>query len=192
MCGVWNHRIYDVVPTTSSMVTPHFCMKQFNTFILDTTIYILNFLYRGRDFQRFWVLEVIARAPYFAFISVLHFRESLGLRGEEHIYLMKEHFYQALNETEHLEEMEIREGNKYWIDRFFAKHLVLLYFWIMVGYYLIDPVNAYDINMKIEKHAFETYVKYSAYNPLDTKIAEIAQDEYEHSKELKKAMLMIA
>ena len=41
------------------------------------------------------------------------------------------HFYQALNETEHLEEMELREGNKYWIDRFFAKHLVLLYYWIM-------------------------------------------------------------
>ena len=72
-------------------------MKKLNTFVLDTTIYILDFLYRGRDFQRFWVLEVIARAPYFAFISVLHFRESLGLRGEEHVFLMKEHFYQALN-----------------------------------------------------------------------------------------------
>ena len=167
-------------------------MKKFNTWVLDVTIYILDFLYRGRDFQRFWVLEVIARAPYFAFISVLHFRESLGLRGEEHIYLMKEHFYQALNETEHLEEMELRDGNRYWIDRFFAKHLVLLYYWIMVGYYLFDPVDAYDINMKIEKHAFETYTKYSAYHPLDTKIAEIAQDEYEHSKELQKAMLMIA
>ena len=112
---------------------PYISMKKFNTWVLDTTIYILDFLYRGRDFQRFWVLEVIARAPYFAFISVLHFRESLGLRGEEHIYLMKEHFYQALNETEHLEEMELREGNKYWIDRFFAKHLVLFYFWVMAG-----------------------------------------------------------
>ena len=181
-----------MVLNTTSMVKSNISMKKFNTWVLDTTIYILAFLYRGRDFQRFWVLEVIARAPYFAFISVLHFRESLRLRGEEHIYLMKEHFYQALNETEHLEEMELREGNKYWIDRFFAKHLVLLYFWIMVGYYLINPTNAYDINMKIEKHAFKTYVKYSAYNPLDTKIAEIAQDEYEHSKELQKAMLMIA
>ena len=84
-------------------------MKKFNTIVLDVTIYILDFFYRGRDFQRFWVLEVIARAPYFSFISVLHFRESLGLRGEDHIYLMKEHFYQALNETEHLEEMELRE-----------------------------------------------------------------------------------
>ena len=105
-------------------------MKKLNSWVLDTTVYILDFLYRGRDFQRFWVLEVIARAPYFSFISVLHFRESLGLRGEDHIYLMKEHFYQALNETEHLEEMEKRGGDEHWIDRFFAKHLVLLYYWI--------------------------------------------------------------
>ena len=46
--------------------------------------------------------------------------------------------------------------------------------------------------MKIEKHAYETYVKYSAYHPEDTKIAEIAQDELDHSRELRKAMLMIA
>ena len=167
-------------------------MKQLNSAVLNVTVAILDFLYRNRPAQRFWVLEVIARAPYFAFISVLHLRESLGLRGEEHIYLMKEHFYQALNETEHLEEMEAREGDKYWIDRFFAKHLVLFYFWVMVGYYLVDPINAYDINMKIEKHAYETYVKYGAYHPEDTKIQEIANDELEHARELQKAMLMIA
>ena len=62
----------------------------------------------------------------------------------------------------------------------------------MVAYYLINPINAYDINMKIEKHAFETYIKYLAYHPEDKKIAEIAQDELEHSRELRKAMLMIA
>ena len=44
--------------------------------------------------------------PYFAFLSVLHLRESLGLRGQWHIYLMKEHFEQSVNETEHLEYME--------------------------------------------------------------------------------------
>ena len=62
----------------------------------------------------------------------------------------------------------------------------------MVVYYRASPVDAYDINMKIEKHAYETYVKYSAYHPEDTKIAEIAQDELDHSRELRKAMLMIA
>ena len=104
---------------------------------------------------------------------------------------MKEHFYQALNETEHLEEMELREGNKYWIDRFFAKHLVLFYYWIMVVYYLADPLDAYDINMKIEKHAYETYVKYLSYHPEDKRIAEIAEDELEHARELQHAMSMI-
>ena len=166
-------------------------MKQLNSAVLNVTVAILDFLYRNRPAQRFWVLEVIARAPYFAFISVLHLRESLGLRGEEHIYLMKEHFYQALNETEHLEEMETRGGNEIWIDRFFAKHLVLLYYWIMVAYYFISPIDAYDINMKIEKHAYETYVKYSAYHPEDAKIVEIANDELEHARELKLAMSMI-
>ena len=104
---------------------------------------------------------------------------------------MKEHFYQALNETEHLEEMENRGGNEYWIDRFFAKHLVLLYYWIMVAYYFASPINAYDINMKIEKHAYETYVKYLAYHPEDTKIEQIAQDELDHARELQVAMSMI-
>ena len=104
---------------------------------------------------------------------------------------MKEHFYQALNETEHLEEMERRGGDAYWIDRFVAKHLVLFYFWSMVGYYLVDPVNAYDINMKIERHAYETYVKYSAWHPEDQRIQEIAQDELDHARELQQAMSLV-
>ena len=86
-------------------------MKQLNTLTLNITIAVIDFLYRGRDYQRFWVLEEIARAPYFAFLSVLHLRESMGLRGPEHIYLMEEHFAQTLNETEHLEYMESRGGN---------------------------------------------------------------------------------
>jgi len=187
---LWYYHRHSSIPYSTSLEYPLHSMKQFNTWVLDTTIYILDFLYRGRDFQRFWVLEVIARAPYFSFISVLHFRESLGLRGADHIYLMKEHFYQALNETEHLEEMEKRGGDQYWIDRFLAKHLVLVYYWIMVGYYLTSPEHAYDINMKIEKHAFETYTKYSAWHPEDTKIQEIAQDELNHAKELQHAMML--
>ena len=54
-------------------------MKQLNTWVLNLTVAIIDFLYQGRDYQRFWVLEEIARAPYFAFLSVLHLRESMGL-----------------------------------------------------------------------------------------------------------------
>ena len=52
-------------------------MNTINTIVLNFTVAIIDFLYQGRDFQRFWVLEEIARAPYFAFLSVLHLRESL-------------------------------------------------------------------------------------------------------------------
>ena len=134
-------------------------MKGFNSFVLNFSVSILDRMYEGRPIQRFWVLEVIARAPYFAFLSVLHLQESLGLKTPLSKKLMKAHFYQAINETEHLEEMESRSGNRYWVDRFLARHLVLFYYWVMGFYYLLSPSNAYDINIKIEEQAYETYAK---------------------------------
>ena len=166
-------------------------MNTFNTFFLDLTVTILDFLYRGRDYQRFWVLEEIARAPYFAFLSVLHFRESMGLRGPEHLYLMKQHFEQSVNETEHLEYMESRGGNAYFIDRFVAKHLFLVYYWVNVVYYWLAPRYAYHLSYEVEIHAASTYAKFLAYNGHDDKILEILNDELHHSKELHDAMDLI-
>lgn len=170
-------------------ITP---MRSVNTFVLNFTVSIIDYLYRGRHFQRFWVLEEIARAPYFAFLSVLHFRESLGLRGPEHLYLMKEHFAQTVNETEHLEYMESVGGSKYWIDRFFARHLVILYYWINVVYYIVAPKCAYHLSYEIEMHAVETYAKYLAYEDWNNKeIWTIMNDEVQHFQELQQAMEMI-
>ena len=167
-------------------------MKKINSLILSITVSIIDYLYRGRHFQRFWVLEEIARAPYFAFLSVLHLRESLGLRGPEHIYLMEEHFAQTLNETEHLEHMESRGGADYWIDRFFARHLVLVYYWVNVVYYWLAPKSAYHLSYEIEIHAAITYGKYLACEDSnDEDILRIMNDEIEHSRELHKAMELI-
>ena len=166
-------------------------MQTLNTLVLNITVAILDFLYQGRDYQRFWVLEEIARAPYFAFLSVLHFRESMGLRGPEHLYLMKEHFAQSINETEHLEYMESRGGNRYFIDRFVAKHLVLVYYWSNVVYYWVAPRLAYHLSYEVEIHAAETYAKFLAVHGHDDKILEILNDELHHSKELHDAMEMI-
>ena len=163
-------------------------MKTFNEFILNITISIIDFLYRGRDYPRFWVLEEIARAPYFAFLSVLHFRESMGLRGPDHLYLMKEHFDQSVNETEHLEYMESRGGNAYFIDRLVAKHLVLIYYWVNVVYYWMAPKSAYHLSYEVEIHAATTYAKYLALNGHDDKILEILSDELHHAHELELAM----
>jgi len=166
-------------------------MKSFNHIILSTTVAIIDFCYRNLPIQRFWVLETIARAPYFAFLSVLHLKESLGLRTEAHYYLMKEHFSQTINETEHLIEMESRGGADRWIDRFFAFHLVLIYYWILVVYYFIAPKSAYHLNADIEFHATETYLNYFWDHQEDIKIAEIAVDEMNHYIELTRAMEMI-
>jgi hypothetical protein len=166
-------------------------MKKLNEVTLNITVAIIDFLYQGRDYQRFWVLEEIARAPYFAFLSVLHLRESMGLRGPEHLYLMKQHFEQSVNETEHLEYMESRGGNAYWVDRAFAKHLVLIYYWVNVVYYWVAPRSAYHLSYEVEIHAAETYAKHLAFNGHDDKILEILNDELHHSKELQDAMEMI-
>lgn len=166
-------------------------MKTLNAIALNTSVALLDYLYQGRDYQRFWVLEEIARAPYFAFLSVLHFRESLGLRGPDHIDLMVQHFEQSVNETSHLEYMESKGGNAYWIDRFVAKHLVIIYYWINVIYYLIAPQAAYHLSYEIEVHAAVTYGKYLAKHGNDEKILEILNDELQHSRELAQAMEMI-
>lgn len=166
-------------------------MKKLNDILLNVTVAVIDFLYQDRPIQRFWLLETIARAPYFAFLSVLHLRESLGLRGQEHLALMKEHFEQTLNETEHLEEMESRGGSKYWIDRIFAYHLVILYYWIMVFYYFLNPASAYHLNAGIEYHATETYLSYFLEHPEDIKIAQITVDEMNHYIELLRARRLI-
>ena len=115
----------------------------------------------------------------------------MGLRGPEHLYLMKEHFDQSINETEHLEYMESRGGNAYWIDRFVAKHLVLIYYWSNVVYYGLAPRYAYHLSYEVEIHAAETYAKFLANNGHDDKILEILNDELHHSKELYDAMELI-
>ena len=57
----------------------------------------------------------------------------------------------------------------------------------MFFYYLLSPSNAYDINIKIEEHEYETTV-----NPNDQRIREIAQDEINHANELKEAIALIS
>ena len=167
-------------------------MERINRLLIQVSVSIVDYLYRGRHFQRFWVLETIARAPYFSFLSVLHFKESLGLRGNDHLFLMKEHFHQSANETERLEVMEERGGNLYWIDRFFAYHLVLVYYWLMVGYYFIAPSFAYDLNVCIEEHAVMTYQDYlDEIDSSDKQIIEILNDEKHHVSELLHAQALV-
>ncbi|TYG68945.1 hypothetical protein ES288_D05G192700v1 [Gossypium darwinii] len=126
--------------------------------IKDSVIKILDTLYRDRDYARFFVLETIARVPYFAFISVLHMYESFGWwRRADYL---KVHFAESWNEMHHLLIMEELGGNSWWFDRFLAQHIAIFYYFMTVFMYTLSPRMAYHFSECVESHAFETYDKF--------------------------------
>ncbi|XP_027360568.1 ubiquinol oxidase 4, chloroplastic/chromoplastic isoform X2 [Abrus precatorius] len=129
-----------------------------NVFLTDSVIKILDTLYRDRHYARFFVLETIARVPYFAFMSVLHMYESFGWwRRADYL---KVHFAESWNEMHHLLIMEELGGNAWWFDRFLAQHIAIFYYIMTVLMYAISPRMAYHFSECVESHAFETYDKF--------------------------------
>jgi len=115
----------------------------------------IDLAYADRAIPRFFVLETVARVPYFSYLSCLHLYESLGMRGRAR--LMRVHYAEADNELHHLLIMEALGGGDAFIDRFLASHMALLYFWYCVGLYLLYPRAAYHLSELVEEHAYNTY-----------------------------------
>ncbi|PHT31022.1 Ubiquinol oxidase 4, chloroplastic/chromoplastic [Capsicum baccatum] len=129
-----------------------------NIFLTDSVIKILDTLYHDRHYARFFVLETIARVPYFAFISVLHLYESFGWwRRADYL---KVHFAESWNEMHHLLIMEELGGNAWWFDRFLAQHIAVFYYFMTVSMYALSPRMAYHFSECVEHHAYETYDKF--------------------------------
>ncbi|CAN6471927.1 unnamed protein product [Victoria cruziana] len=129
-----------------------------NVLLLESVIKILDALYQEREYARFYVLETIARVPYFSFMSVLHMYESFGWwrKGD----YLKVHFAESWNELHHLLIMEELGGNSWWFDRFLAQHIALFYYFMTAFMYLISPRMAYHFSECVEMHAYSTYDKF--------------------------------
>ena len=125
---------------------------------LKGSIFDTFFAGEGREFARFYALETIARVPYFSYLSVLHLYETLG-KWRRAKYL-KLHFAESWNELHHLLIMEELGGNDRFFDRFLAQHIAFGYYAIVIALYLINPVEAYNLNQDVEEHAFATYDEY--------------------------------
>uniref|UniRef100_A0A7N0VD00 Ubiquinol oxidase n=1 Tax=Kalanchoe fedtschenkoi TaxID=63787 RepID=A0A7N0VD00_KALFE len=129
-----------------------------NIFLTDTVIQILDTMYHDREYPRFFVLETIARVPYFAFMSVLHMYETFGWwRAADYL---KVHFAESWNEMHHLLIMEELGGNSWWFDRFLAQHIAVFYYFMTVFMYILSPRMAYHFSECVESHAYETYDKF--------------------------------
>lgn len=118
----------------------------------------LDRLYEGRPIQKFWVLETVARLPYFSYVTVLHLYESLGWWRTPQMRDL--HSAEEHNELHHLLIMESLGGNCAWADRFAAQHAALLYYWVVVGFFLASPQLAYNFSHLVEEHAFMTYSEF--------------------------------
>jgi ubiquinol oxidase len=131
--------------------------------VYNSLCWALDLLYEGRPIQRFWVLETVARMPYFSYISMLHLYESLGWwrAGAE---VRKVHFAEEWNELHHLQIMESLGGDQLWIDRFMAEHAAIFYYWILVLMYAISPSSSYALSELIEHHAVDTYTIFAEQN----------------------------
>lgn len=136
-------------------------LKDANRFaigFLKGTIFDTFFAGEDRAYARFYALETIARVPYFSYLSVLHLYETLG-RWRRAKYL-KLHFAESWNELHHLLIMEELGGNDKFFDRFLAQHIAFGYYAVVILLYLINPVEAYNLNQDVEEHAFATYDEY--------------------------------
>lgn len=115
----------------------------------------LDRLYDARPIQKFWVLETVARIPYFSYITVLHLYESLGWWRSPDIRHI--HSAEEDNELHHLLIMEALGGDCNWFDRFAAQHAALLYYWLVTALFMASPENAYNFSLLVEEHAYVTY-----------------------------------
>lgn len=129
----------------------------------QVVVVLLDVVFNHRPVERFWVLETVARIPYFAYISILHLYESLGFwrAGAE---LRKIHFAEEWNELHHLQIMESLGGDRKWIDRFLAQHAALTYYWVLILFYMVSPKYAYMFSELVENHASDTYSEFVVEN----------------------------
>lgn len=126
--------------------------------LVGILVFVINTVYAKRPYPRFYVLETVARVPYFSYLSVLHLYETLGWWRKSD--WLKIHFAESWNELHHLLIMESLGGSSFWGDRLLARATALLYYWIIVLIYMISPKSAYHFMEMVEEHAYASYDKF--------------------------------
>jgi ubiquinol oxidase len=135
--------------------------------IVSFFVFIVDVVYGNRSYARFYVLETIARVPYFSYLSVLHLYETLGFWRKAD--WLKVHFAETWNELHHLLIMESLGGGDSWGDRFIAQHIAVAYYWVVVPLYMLSPRYAYYLMELIENHAYQTYESYLSMHEAELK-----------------------
>jgi ubiquinol oxidase len=119
--------------------------------------YMLDVMFEGRYVpSRFFLLETVARMPYFSYISMLHLYETLGF-WRRSADVKRIHFAEELNEFRHLLIMESLGGDQAWWVRFVAQHSAVVYYVVLCVLFAMSPSLSYRFSELLETHAVNTY-----------------------------------
>lgn len=127
--------------------------------IIETGEGVLNLVWHEADERRAASLEIIARTAYTAEESACHYLETIGLDKKgtirETLELAR---YQDTNEQIH-EDIFARDlnGLKNWGDRFLARHIAVVIYWVFAITTLIDHEMAALLGEAVEVEAVKTY-----------------------------------
>lgn len=119
--------------------------------------YLLDNVFEGRYVPaRFFLLETVARMPYFSYIAMLQLYETLGFwrRSKD---VKRVHFAEEWNEFHHLMIMESLGGDQSWWVRFLAQHSAIAYYIVLTILWAISPSLSYRFSELLETHAVDTY-----------------------------------
>jgi ubiquinol oxidase len=119
--------------------------------------FMLDTVFEGSSVpSRFFLLETVARMPYFSYISMLHLYETLGF-WRRSADVKRIHFAEEINEFNHLLIMESLGGDQSWWVRFLAQHSAVVYYFVLCGLWALSPSLSYRFSELLETHAVNTY-----------------------------------
>jgi ubiquinol oxidase len=119
--------------------------------------FLLDTVFEGSSVpSRFFLLETVARMPYFSYITMLHLYETLGF-WRRSADVKRIHFAEEINEFNHLLIMESLGGDQSWWVRFLAQHSAVVYFLVLCHLWALSPSLSYRFSELLESHAVNTY-----------------------------------
>lgn len=121
---------------------------------------MLDVVFEGRYVpSRFFLLETVARMPYFSYIGMLHVYETIGF-WRRSADMKRIHFAEEMNEFNHLLIMESLGGDQRWWVRFLAQHSAIVYFIGLCVLWALSPTLSYKFSELLESHAVNTYSQF--------------------------------
>lgn len=147
-----------------------FFLKYIFNPLIDLVIPVFEFIIDGiynQSYNKFYMLETIARIPYFSYLSTLHLYQSLGLHPA--LELLDLHYKETVNEQYHLMVMEELCGVVRWYEILILRFVSIIYYLLAFLLYILCPTSGYYLMEVVETYAANSYTKFLNKNEKELK-----------------------